>query len=101
MLQKSVVFKPTLYYKESSGIARWDFFDWGKKMESVMASAKTSRSGHHDGHQRHPVHLEQRQRLDRLRHLGLEDEVRQACRQADADMLDGGTRRIYWVGMRS
>src|SRR5665647_3420849 len=33
MLEKTKVFKPILYYKESSGICRWDFFDWGKQME--------------------------------------------------------------------
>src|SRR5450756_3236378 len=35
----SDVYKRQLYYKESSGICRWDFFDWGKQMETVMRTA--------------------------------------------------------------
>ena len=55
MLEKTKVFKPILYYKESSGICRWDFFDWGRQMETVMQTAKPRGGGHHDGHQRHAV----------------------------------------------
>ena len=40
MLEKTKVFKPIVYYKESSGICRWDFFDWGRQMETVMRTAK-------------------------------------------------------------
>jgi len=39
MLEKTRVFKSILHYKESSGICRWDFFDWGKQMETVMRTA--------------------------------------------------------------
>ena len=40
VLEKSRVFKPITFYKESSGICRYDFFDWGKQIESVMRTAK-------------------------------------------------------------
>jgi hypothetical protein len=99
MLQESSVFKPTLYYKESSGIARWDFFDWNKKMDSVMATVRPAAvaimMGTNDtqsisnsgsgwtayGTSAWPTRYAKR--------VG---KMMQA-------MLDGGAKRIYWVGM--
>jgi hypothetical protein len=98
MLEKTAVFKPILYYKESSGICRWDFFDWGKQMETVMRTAKP-----------HAVVIM----------MGTNDtqsvwkdgawisygtsEWKKAYEKRVSDMmqtmLDGGARRVYWVGM--
>jgi uncharacterized protein len=40
MLEKTKVLKPVLYYKDSTGICRWDFYDWGDKIASVMRNDK-------------------------------------------------------------
>ena len=40
MLDKIKGFKPILFYKESSGICRPDFFDWRRQVESVMRTDK-------------------------------------------------------------
>jgi len=99
MLDKAKVFKPTLYYKESSGIARWDFFDWGKKMDSVMATVKPaavailmgtndtqSISSSGSGWTAYGTSAWKARYGKRV------GKMMQAT-------LDGGARRIYWVGM--
>ena len=40
MLEDTRVFKPVVYYKESSGICRWDFFDRGRQVESVLRTER-------------------------------------------------------------
>jgi len=98
MLDKRKVFKPILYYKESSGICRWDFFDWGKHMDTVMRTAKPNAvvmmMGTNDtqsvwddgkwisyGTSKWKTTYEKR----------VSDMM--------ATMLEGGGRRVYWVGM--
>ena len=61
MLEKIDGFKPILFYKESSGICRPDFYDWRDKVESVMRNDKPRRRRPHDGGQRHPVGVAGRQ----------------------------------------
>jgi hypothetical protein len=97
-LEKTRVFEPTLYYKESSGICRWDFFDWGKHMRTVMRTAKPDAV---------------------VMMIGTNDtqsvwdhgtwiaygtaEWKTAYEKRVSDMmqtmLGGGARRVYWVGM--
>ena len=48
------MFKPITFYKESTGICRYDFFDWGKQIDTVML-AKPQGGSHDERHQRHPV----------------------------------------------
>src|SRR5450756_1104426 len=94
----SDVYKRQLYYKESSGICRWDFFDWGKQMETVMRTA-------------HPNSV--------VMMMGTNDtqsvwddgtwisygtsKWKTAYEKRVSDMmetmLEGGARRVYWVGM--
>ena len=98
MLEKTKVFKPILYYKESSGICRWDFFDWGKQMETVMRTARPNavvmmmgtndtQSVWHDG---------------KWIPYGT-SKWKTAYEKRVSDMmgamLQGGARRVYWVGM--
>ncbi len=98
LLEKTRVFKPILYYQESSGICRWDFFDWGKQMETVMRTAKPNAvvmmMGTNDtqsvwqdgtwisyGTSKWKTVYEKR----------VSDMM--------ATMLKGGAKRVYWVGM--
>jgi hypothetical protein len=98
LLEKAKVFKPILYYKESSGICRWDFFDWGRQMETVMRTARPgavvmmmgtndTQSVWDDG-----TWIE----------YGT-SKWKTAYQQRVSDMmgtmLKGGARRVYWVGM--
>jgi hypothetical protein len=98
MLEKTKVFKPILYYKESSGICRWDFYDWGKQMGTVMRTARPNAV---------------------VMMMGTNDtqsvwddgtwisygtsKWKTAYEKRVSDMmgamLKGGARRVYWVGM--
>jgi hypothetical protein len=98
MLDEAKVFKPILYYKESSGICRWDFFDWGKKMGAVMRTAKpgavaimmgTNDTQSISDNGRWIAYGASDWRPDYGKRVG---RMMQA-------MLDGGARRVYWVGM--
>ena len=40
VLKDSKAFKPITFYKESSGICRYDFFDWQQQIETVVKTAK-------------------------------------------------------------
>ena len=98
MLEKSNVFKPTLYYKESSGIARWDFFDWGKKMETVMRTAKPNAMVMMMGTN------DTQSVWDRGTWISYgTSKWKTAYEKRVSDMMEtmlkGGARRVYWVGM--
>jgi hypothetical protein len=98
LLDKASVFTPVLFYKESSGIARWDFFDWGKKIRSVMRTVKPNAvvvmMGTNDT-----------QSLWRDGTWVLwgkpawRDGYGRSVGAMMQTMLDGGARRVYWVGM--
>jgi len=98
MLETTKVFKPTLYYKESSGICRWDFFDWGKQMKSAMRSARPDAvvmmMGTND--------TQSVWRDGKWISYGT-SEWQTAYEKRVSDMmgtmLTGGARRVYWVGM--
>jgi hypothetical protein len=98
MLEKTKVFKPILYYKESSGICRWDFFDWGRQIESVMKTARPhavvmmlgtndTQSVWQDG----KWISYGTSRWKTLYEKRVSDMMK--------TMLHGGARRVYWVGM--
>jgi hypothetical protein len=98
MLEETKVFKPILYYKESSGICRWDFFDWGRQMETVMGTAKPDAvvmmMGTND--------TQSVWRDGKWISYGT-SEWKTAYEKRVSDMmqtmLEGGARRVYWVGM--
>ncbi len=98
VLEKTKVFKPILYYKESSGICRWDFFDWGRQMETVMKTARPdavvmmmgtndTQSVWDDG--------------TWISYGTTKWKTAYQNRVSDmmGTMLEGGARRVYWVGM--
>ena len=98
MLEKATVFKPVLYYKESSGICRWDFFDWGRKMTSIMRSVRPDAVAIMMG-----TNDTQSVWDDGVwTAWGKPDwKVKYEARVGDMmqTMLDGSARRVYWVGM--
>ena len=99
MLEKSNVFKPTLYYKESSGIARWDFFDWGKKMRSVMATAKPAAVAIMMGTNDTQSISSSGNGWTAYGTSAWKTRYAKRVGEMMQSMLDGGARRVYWVGM--
>jgi hypothetical protein len=98
MLEKTKVFKPILYYKESSGICRWDFFDWGKQMETVMRTARPDAVVMMMG-----TNDTQSVWQDGTWISYGTSKWKIAYQKRVSDMMDamlkGGARRVYWVGM--
>ncbi len=98
MLDKIDGFKPVLFYKESSGICRPDFYDWRDKVESVMRNDKPDavvlmigandiQSVWQDG--KWIAHSDP----DWMRIY--QKRVKDMTKAA----IKGGARRVYWVGM--
>jgi uncharacterized protein len=98
VLQDSKVFKPITFYKESTGICRYDFFDWQREMESVSQTAKPdavvimmgtndTQSVWKDG------------KWIPYGDMAWKQEYEKRVGDIIDTMLDGGARRVYWVGM--
>ena len=98
VLKDSGVFKPTTFYKESTGICRYDFFDWGKQIDTVMRTARPqaavimmgtndTQSVNQDGKWISYGDMEWK----RIYEKRVGDII--------DTMLKGGARRVYWVGM--
>jgi hypothetical protein len=98
VLKDTKVFKPIAFYKESTGICRYDFFDWGKQIDSVMQTAKPqaavimigtndTQSVNQDG-KWIPYGDPEWKRIYEKRVGDIIDT-----------MLKGGAKRVYWVGM--
>ena len=99
LLDKAKVFKPILYYKESSGIARWDFFDWGRKMESVMATAKPAAVAIMMGTNDTQSISSTGSGWTAYGTSAWKTKYGKRVGKLMQTMLDGGARRVYWVGM--
>jgi uncharacterized protein len=98
ILESSKVFQPVLYYKESSGICRWDFFDWGRKMTAIMHAARPGAvaimMGTNDTQSiwDNGVWTAYGKPAWKTKYEARVGDMMQT-------MLDGGARRVYWVGM--
>ena len=98
MLDKAKAFKPILFYKDSTGICRWDFYDWGNEMESVMRSdhpaAVVVMMGTND--------TQSVWQNGKWIAYGTADWKRVYEKRVSdmmTTMFKGGARRVYWVGM--
>ena len=99
VLQDSEVFEPTTFYKESSGICRYDFFDWQKQIETVMRDARPQAAVIMMG-------TNDTQSVSKAGGgwIAYGDMAwKQAYEERVGDiidtMLEGGAKRVYWVGM--
>lgn len=98
VLEQTKGFKTITYYKESTGICRYDFFDWGGQIKSMMKTAEPDATvimiGTNDTQSvwkggkwiAYGTSAWKRAYEDRV------GEIMDT-------MLEGGARRVYWVGM--
>jgi uncharacterized protein len=99
MLDGTKVFNPITFYKESSGICRYDFFNWQQEIESVVSSAKPQAAVLMMG-----TNDTQSISQDDGKWIAYGDMAwKKAYEKRVGDimdtLLDGGARRVYWVGM--
>jgi hypothetical protein len=99
MLEDSKAFKPITFYKESSGICRYDFFNWQKEIESVVKTAKPQAAVVMMG-----TNDTQSVSQDDGEWVPYGDMAwKKAYEKRVGDIidtfLDAGVRRVYWVGM--
>ena len=99
LLQETRVFKPTTFYKESSGICRYDFFNWQQQIETVVKSAKPQAAVIMMG-----TNDTQSVSQDDGEWIPYGDIAwKKAYEKRVGDIidtfLDAGVRRVYWVGM--
>ena len=98
-LQDSKVFKPVTFYKESSGICRYDFFNWQKEVESVVKTARPQAAVIMMG-----TNDTQSISQDNGKWIAYGDMAwKKAYEKRVGDIIDtflaAGVRRVYWVGM--
>jgi uncharacterized protein len=98
VLKDAGVFKPVTFYKESSGICRYDFFDWQRQVETVVKTARPQAAVIMMG-----TNDTQSVWKDGKWILYGDTAWKQAYEERVGDIIDtmlrGGARRVYWVGM--
>jgi hypothetical protein len=98
ILQDTKVFKPITFYKESTGICRYDFFDWGRQIDTVMQTAKPQAAVIMMG-----TNDTQSVNQDGKWISYGDQEWKRIYEKRVGDIIDtmlkGGARRVYWVGM--
>ena len=98
VLQDSKVFKSITFYKESTGICRYDFFDWGKQIDTVMETAKPQAAvimmGTNDTQS-----VNQNGKWIAYGDMDWKRIYEKRVGDIIDTMLKGGARRVYWVGM--
>jgi hypothetical protein len=99
LLQDTGVFEPVTFYKVSSGICRYDFFDWGQQVETVVRTDKPQAAVIMMG-----TNDTQSVSQDGGGWIPYGDMAwKRAYEKRVGDIIDafleGGVRRVYWVGM--
>lgn len=98
VLKSHKVYKPITYYKESSGICRYDFFDWGKQIETVMSSVKPHAAVIMMGTNDTQSVWDDGEWISYGKIAWKKAYERRVGEIMDT-MLEGGAKRVYWVGM--
>ena len=98
VLRETRAFKPTTFYKESTGICRYDFYDWGKQVRTVMKADRPQAAvimiGTNDTQSvwKDGAWIAYGQMAWKRAYEERVGEIMDT-------MLRGGARRVYWVGM--
>ena len=98
VLQEAKAFKPTTFYKESTGICRYDFYDWGKQARAVMKTARPQAAvimiGTNDTQS-----VWKDGEWIAYGQMAWKRAYEERVGEIMDTMLRGGARRVYWVGM--
>jgi len=98
ILKETGAYKPTSFYKESSGICRYDFFDWGEKIKtasrSIRPDAAVLMMGTNDTQS---VWVDGK--WISYGKTAWKDAYEERVGSLIDTLLEGGARRVYWVGM--
>ena len=99
LLQDSGVFKPITFYKESSGICRYDFFNWQKEIESVVKTAKPQAAVIMMGTNDTQSISQDNGKWIAYGSMDWKKAYEKRVGDIIDTFLDAGVRRVYWVGM--
>ncbi len=98
VLQEAKAFKPTTFYKESTGICRYDFYDWGKQVRAVMKTDRPQAAvimiGTNDTQS-----VWKDGEWIAYGQMAWKRAYEERVGEIMDTMLRGGARRVYWVGM--
>jgi hypothetical protein len=98
VLRETRAFKPTTFYKESTGICRYDFYDWGRQVRTVMKADRPQAAVIMIG-----TNDTQSVWKDGEWIAYGETAWKRAYEERVGEIMDtmlrGGARRVYWVGM--
>ena len=98
VLQDAGAFKPVTFYKESSGICRYDFFDWQRQIETVVKAKKPQAAVIMMGTNDTQSVWKDGDWIPYGKMAWKQAYERRVGDIIDA-LLEGGARRVYWVGM--
>ena len=98
VLQDAGAFKPVTYYKVSSGICRYDFFDWQRQIETVVKANKPQAAVLMMGTNDTQSVWKDGDWIPYGKMAWKQAYERRVGDIIDA-LLEGGARRVYWVGM--
>ena len=98
VLQEAKAFKPTTFYKESTGICRYDFYDWGRQVKAVVKTARPQAAvimiGTNDTQS-----VWKDGEWIAYGQMAWKRAYEERVGEIMDTMLRGGARRVYWVGM--
>jgi hypothetical protein len=98
VLRETRAFKPTTFYKESTGICRYDFYDWGKQVRRVMKADRPQAAvimiGTNDTQS-----VWKDGEWIAYGQMAWKRAYEERVGEIMDTMLRGGARRVYWVGM--
>jgi uncharacterized protein len=99
MLEDTKVFKPITFYKESSGICRYDFFNWQREIESVVQTAKPQAAVIMMGTNDTQSISQDDGSWIAYGNVDWKSAYEKRVGDIIDTFLDAGVRRVYWVGM--
>jgi hypothetical protein len=98
VLQEAEAFKPTTFYKESTGICRYDFYDWGKQVRAVVKTARPQAAVIMIGTNDTQSVWKDGEWIS-YGQVAWKRAYEERVGEIMDTMLRGGARRVYWVGM--
>lgn len=98
VLRETNAFRPTTFYKESTGICRYDFYDWGRQVKAVVKTARPQAAvimiGTNDTQS-----VWKDGEWIAYGQMAWKRAYEERVGEIMDTMLRGGARRVYWVGM--